>query len=547
MNNIISKFANCFLSFFNHKGLIVILILSLFLLFSNLGQRSLWYDEAETAIVGQNSLLKGYPSPWDEKNFITFNGIDFKIIMGHYIFVFNSWIQYYLAGISIFLLGKSPFAARLPFAIIGFFSLVFFYFLALKLFNDKRKAILATLLLAFSIPFLLHVRQCRYYSLVIFNTIFFLHSYLDILSAKKGASWRFILSSVLLFHSQYLLWFSLFPGIIIHLLICDINKLKKIAFLSSIILLLTIPWFLVFPFSVVSKVTVGGGFSLINMIIFKGLVRFLWQMSRYYFPLILLPFIPFVVITKGEKRWEINKNNLLLVMAISSTIIFLSIVGLGHYRYGLAIFPIFTLLLVEIISWLEKRLKPLVYIVVTLLLLTNIVHDAHLFLFQRLIKNISSYLPAVEARLEEDMTLLRLRCYLLEFFYEITHPYDGPQEGIIKYLKTHAKPQETIMVVGDNPAFLIFATDLKIRFKTGEPYRYSVPLIEVPENYPIDWILVRGKEPYLPPKNYERIVLDYPDVDHGNSGDYLNHQFKSHKKGPRIILYRLLTNSHGGK
>ena len=48
-----------------------------------------------------------------------------------------------------------------------------------------------------------------------------------------------------------------------------------------------------------------------------------------------------------------------------------------------------------------------------------------------------------------------------KYLYEITHDYDGPIEGIVKFLNENAKETDTVKIVyGDHS--LIFYTDLKV-------------------------------------------------------------------------------------
>jgi len=63
------------------------------------------------------------------------------------LFIYRTWIPYYLQASSLFIFGKTTFAARLPFAALGVTSAIALYFFTLKLIRKKTVAFLATLFL----------------------------------------------------------------------------------------------------------------------------------------------------------------------------------------------------------------------------------------------------------------------------------------------------------------------------------------------------------------------------------------------------------------
>ena len=161
--------------------LIILLIVAAFLIFANLGNIYLWQDEAETAQVAKNTLTFGFPRGADGKNIIWVTGG----FGSNFIWIYHSWLQFYLAGLSFLMFGMNTFAARLPFALLGFASIFLSYRLSWHLFEDKNISRISTLLLVFSVPFLLHLRQCRYYSLTVFMVLLVLLAYLQFVENKK--------------------------------------------------------------------------------------------------------------------------------------------------------------------------------------------------------------------------------------------------------------------------------------------------------------------------------------------------------------------------
>ncbi|HEV3261620.1 MAG TPA: glycosyltransferase family 39 protein, partial [Gemmataceae bacterium] len=134
-----------------------ILVLALPLLFGSLGDRCLWQDEAETALLGSNILRTGIPVAYDGKNLVSQEtGREFG---RDFVWRWSPWVQFYLAAASIKVLGAGTVAARLPFVVLGFLTIPATYVLARGLFGPVGVARLSALLLTLSVPFLLHARQ----------------------------------------------------------------------------------------------------------------------------------------------------------------------------------------------------------------------------------------------------------------------------------------------------------------------------------------------------------------------------------------------------
>lgn len=135
------------------------------LVFPNLGSTSLWEDEANTANIAVNVLKTGLPLASDGRNLVSILPDHADIRDG--VYIWQPWLPNYLAAGSMALLGADAFGARFPFAFL-FLVLVaasyrFFRGLAA---SAPSVAPIAALLIATSVPLLLHARQCRYYILV---------------------------------------------------------------------------------------------------------------------------------------------------------------------------------------------------------------------------------------------------------------------------------------------------------------------------------------------------------------------------------------------
>jgi hypothetical protein len=114
--------------------------------------------------------------------------------------VTHTWIQYYLAAGSFLLFGQNTFAARLPFAVAGWMSILFVYFFVWRLTGSRLAAFTAAALLTFSVQFLLYARQCRYCALNLLLVCWLFWTFFNMKSARECT--LFVLAAFLLFHTH---------------------------------------------------------------------------------------------------------------------------------------------------------------------------------------------------------------------------------------------------------------------------------------------------------------------------------------------------------
>lgn len=188
----------------------VLLGLGSLLLFWNLGRPALWQDEAETALRAESILDTGLPR-------MTLRGVLVTTqhsLSAHEgnsagVWTWNTWLPAYLVASSFALLGRTPFAARLPFALSGLLAL----WLSWRLFSDgeddeliERRpwaAEAALCLLALSPAFLLFCRQSRYYALLPLGTVLVLHAWRRLLAKKPWGALAVALSLQFLLHASF--------------------------------------------------------------------------------------------------------------------------------------------------------------------------------------------------------------------------------------------------------------------------------------------------------------------------------------------------------
>ena len=144
------------------------------LLFARLGHYPLWDDEATTAMFGRNVLKTGDTSARVGHNLIAYRGgrelVDLKMR-------YLPPMQYYAVAGGAALFGETNFAARAPFAIAG---LLTFAVVAAWLLRARVGALTwagMSMALLCNVSLLLYSRQCRYYGLAIFLSVWAAYLY----------------------------------------------------------------------------------------------------------------------------------------------------------------------------------------------------------------------------------------------------------------------------------------------------------------------------------------------------------------------------------
>jgi hypothetical protein len=156
------------------------------LLFWNLTAKDLWQDEAATAVLAVRMLKFGRPLAYDGVNLVTIDindkeeeattgrtaepraAIDYFVQRGDFkrdtTWKWQPWGLFAIAAASIKLLGQTTLAARLPFALAGLGTVLLLFHLVRKQFDSFQAAAIAAVLLVGNSYWILHARQCRYYS-----------------------------------------------------------------------------------------------------------------------------------------------------------------------------------------------------------------------------------------------------------------------------------------------------------------------------------------------------------------------------------------------
>lgn len=181
-----------------HWPMLAVALLAGVFIFTNLGSDYLWNDEGDSAAFAVNILKFGVPRAWDGVTFIDSDGgvpLNQNLVL-----ISHPWLQYYLTAASFAVFGQSTWAARLPFAVAGWLTILVAYLCAYDLTKDRRVAFCSATLLAASVQFLLFCRQCRYYPLIMLFGGLLVWIFFNLRSIRSALF--FAVVGILLFHSH---------------------------------------------------------------------------------------------------------------------------------------------------------------------------------------------------------------------------------------------------------------------------------------------------------------------------------------------------------
>lgn len=409
--------------------LVVLIAAAAFLVFSNLGNQYLWDDEAQTALVAKSIFTHGVPMGRDVVNTYSQEmGIEYG---PDFIYKWQPWLSFYVTALFFKVFGVNEFGARFGFALFGFMTVLLVYFWGREI-SGSRAGMSASVLLLFSIPFLLLARQCRYYSLTMFFTTLVIYEFMMILNNKRRNPALIITALVLLFYSANVNYGIIVMGMGVFALLFRRDKLPATVKLTLVSMLFVLPW-VYYSRNIKFTTVYPDMFSFENLI--DLLPKFAERTADFFFYPVLL-IIPGAYLISRFSRKEKVRFSLQEKVRIN----------LPEGTAFLLLFSVIFLLVTSFVAPVAafRYLAPLIPVacVLTALIMESF-FKIHLL-----------------AGIGVMAIIIIFNGGFDRYIYEITHNYDGPTEGIVKYLKANAAPGDIVaMSYGDMP--VKFYTDLK--------------------------------------------------------------------------------------
>ena len=533
-----------------HLALIFLIPFSFLLIFTGLDDTVLQVDESADTFISTTILKYGYPKHSDGTHYTMPEGDAFGGV-----FLYRTWIPYYLQSISLQLFGQNTLSARLPFAVLGVFSIWGLYSFTLRLTNRKTIAFMASLLLATSVPALLYFRTARYIAIPILLTPLLLRFYITIFDKAKWNPVPLTLVSIIYFHTMYVEFAGVIMGMLAHLYVyrnrvtgSNLAKVKGSAIITG---LLCLPWLATLP-ALMSKLAefYTSASPLIDTSWWrfpKHFFAFLFQINNYIFPFILAPFL-FISFLKHQ-RFQVS----LLLFCSMSVLITACLHSIPLMQYIAACIPLLFILLAMGVFHLFEKSVARQSALLMVLIFTNLIHVGPLLPLKQLVRNNPDKFAATAYSQDATKTFLRetnLNSVFYLYFQELAHRYQGPLDELVRFFETHGKKGETCYIDNESET-LALLTKLKMIHDKDLDFQ-SRP----------DWIVLRGNQRNPHPNkvilklkekldvifsaaNYEKIILNAPVKRINNSYDIQIHRFRSPTSPERVHVYRRIAEKQG--
>jgi hypothetical protein len=487
-------------------------LFSAWTLFYHLGDRLLWGDEAETALLGINITRYGIPKAIDGNNSLKYGaGAETN---SENVWVWSPWIDEYIVAGSFLLFSKTTLAARIPFALIGFLSVLLFSFVVWKIFRTKEITLLTTLLYVTNIGFLLHARQCRYYSLIFISQVGLIYA-LSLLFAGRSKYGISVLVGALLiqFYSNYIL---VLPNIIALLIFGFIISGRYPHFMRTIAISFGVFALGVFPWLLYAKPW--NQLGTLGVYDYSALfVYYVTNIDQYIFPfaLFLLPVLHRLLMGSepARKLKNIAERDILLFLLILApvNVLVVSATPGNYFRYLLPMLPGF-ILVGSVVLWRYIETLFVRILLVLVLSCTNIFSTVKYFHDDKQIIDISS----------------------MKVLSSIASHYENKLSDVVAFFRGNAKHNESILVA--DPEFpLIFYTEMHVQNVIVDQ--------TIDYNNPPEWILTENASGVLPTElvvpeeikhRYDVMYLKVHDTPHGDCrtdpGSFIPYTTDSYKE-----------------
>ncbi|MEO5357205.1 MAG: glycosyltransferase family 39 protein [Nitrospirae bacterium YQR-1] len=418
-----------------------IFLIGAFFFIYRLDSRILWEDESATANLAVNILKYGIPLGDDGKNRLIFNVSN--DLNEDSIWVLSPWLSEYLTAGSFAIFGKSEFAARLPFAVLGFLSVIFLFYVVWDIFKDRQLALLSLLLSVTSEVLILHSRQCRYYAVSVFMQVLFIFAFYLLLQRKRiGIVYMFI-ALTCQFYSSYLF----VPGNLLLAVTAGFILRKKYpGVFGDLIIAAVIVSSLGLIWVIYAKLWNQTQYIGITSY-YEKLLFYIMQINMTMFPLLLLLLLLVFYRKSDFVVNSISRDMMFFILAIIPfQIVFIINYFTFFLRYIIILVPVFIVLQ----SLILRRSPPLLrYTIAGILCLTNFIGYTGLISFKAFM--------ATRPRFE----IQRPRVTLKDIFMERVTPYVNRSGEVIAFLNKNTLPGQSLLACGSEFP-VIFYTQLKV-------------------------------------------------------------------------------------
>ena len=301
--------------------ILALTVIGFYLRFNNLGDRSIWFDEAATFYAAIGLLEHGIP-----------------VLPSGELYP-RSFLNLYLIAQSFRIFGVNEFSARFVSVIFGTLTIPLVYLLGKEL--GRRTGLIATVLITFSAFEILWSREARMYAQ--FQFFYLLTAYLFYIAFKRNNSKLFLFSVIpfILAWYSHVLTLCFIPVAVAYILLCERNEFLK----NKYFVYVTFGFIaLAFAYMMVK------GKTPLDYLPSEGQIWAQHTVLHYVFAFVLSPLLFLVVIGSAISLilWKFgihrDKAQLYFILNFFIPFIFLSLYPWKWYRYAFFIFPFLVIL-----------------------------------------------------------------------------------------------------------------------------------------------------------------------------------------------------------
>jgi len=493
---------------------------------------------AETALLGRAVLREGVPRVWDGRNVVAqYYSLDFD---RRFLFQ-KGWLPLYAVAASFAAFGESTAAARLPSALLGVAVLLLCRRLARRLGAGEGGALLAGLLLATALPFLLYSRQCRWYALAMALTLL-LYEAEERLEEPRGWLLFGVLAAAL-FHTNALVCGTTLAGLGAARLATRGRASVDAALLRAgvVAAALCVPFVLVFPpFGFAREATQLADYPH----------RLAWVLADFGRWILPLPGVAlFLALARGGPLRDPRFLRLLIGWAVATVLaavpMWRGLVEIVGFRYAVNLLPVGAILFARVVEALPWRpWLPLGALGVHL--------ATHALGYP---------LPALAGAALDPLP----RRDLVDYVASLRHPVKGPVDAAVEYLAPRVRPGDALFTPGEQLPFQFYLPVRTVGLQgLAETLRRLAvtlpPYASVLSTSDLDWYVPRADwEGFLgaPPSGVllrdlaargcrlERAVLTGPDTPWQTREYPPLHRFRDAGDGPRLVVVHVVRPATG--
>lgn len=512
------------------------------LLFWGLGERYLWQDEAATAVLSDRMLRFGRPMAYDGVNLITidsFQGEEIKSIdqrthgaeesVGYYVkrrdfkpdttWKWQPWGQFVVAAAGLKLLGHTTVGARLPFALAALATVWLLYHLVRRECRSPSMAAMAALLLVCNAYWILHSRQCRYYSLSGLSSVLTLLAYVH---WQRGGRWgaaAFVTAAWCWFQVDYGTFWPVMGVLFLDALVAQQRQFWQPLAVGGALAAAVAPF--LYYYELWGRLSLGQG---------TWGMRFsenLFNLNQYIVPLLVVVAAAALLKSRWKNLPEMERRLVLVGCAIIVALLLWvpTATPATFLRYFIPAVPVGSLLTAWVLVRASERWKPqLAWLGAAVLVITPLV---------------SLPVQAVAKPPEWCKTGRLIRPELETLFTQVFGHRPDPNRLTVEWLKQNAGPTDEILVNYE---------DVPLMFYLTNPIRGGMGAFRVEDDSktPPRFLVLRRSVNFVHWPAFEREMNRYtwepmksgaPDVVWGNNPDPIG-QVEDPEKAPAVMTGR---------